>query len=172
MTGTAPPPSPTLVELAVTDLGIIEHLRLVFGPGMTALTGETGAGKTLLVGAIELLLGGRAEPSMVRTGAAEAVVEGRFVVDDQDLVLTRVIPVEGRSRAYVDGRIDRLSVNFVGAEVKAGEPLASLYSPMLLAAERERPKDGSVSRDGKRPDASTRAKARAFSTFAIAMTKS
>lgn len=106
--GEAPPRSvseATLVELAVDDLGIIEHARLLFGPGMTALTGETGAGKTLLVGAIDLLLGGRADPSMVRTGAAEAVVEGRFALGQDDLVLTRVVPAEGRSRAYVDGRL-------------------------------------------------------------------
>ncbi len=94
-----------LVELAVTDLGIIEHLRLVFGPGMTALTGETGAGKTLLVGAIDLLLGGRADAGVVRSGAREAVVEGRFLVDDDELVLARVVPVDGRSRAYVNGRM-------------------------------------------------------------------
>ena len=105
MTTAAADPRGPLVELAVTDLGIIEHVRLLFGPGMTALTGETGAGKTLLVEAIELLLGGRADPALVRHGAAEAVVEGRFVVDDDDLVLRRVVPVDGRSRAYINGRM-------------------------------------------------------------------
>ncbi|HMS88387.1 MAG TPA: DNA repair protein RecN [Acidimicrobiales bacterium] len=100
----APAPA-RLVELAVTDLGIIQSLRLVFGPGMTALTGETGAGKTMVVGAIELLLGGRADPAVVRPGAAEAVVEGRFDIDGQELVLCRVIPADGRSRAYVNGRM-------------------------------------------------------------------
>lgn len=94
-----------LVELAVTDLGIIEHARLLLDPGMTALTGETGAGKTLLVGAIELLLGARADPGIVRHGADEAVVEGRFQIGGSELVLTRVIPADGRSRAYVDGRM-------------------------------------------------------------------
>jgi DNA repair protein RecN (Recombination protein N) len=94
-----------LVELAVTDLGIIESARLVVGPGMTALTGETGAGKTLIVGAIDLLLGGRADPAMVRDGCREAVVEGRFLVEGEEVVLTRVIPRDGRSRAYVDGRM-------------------------------------------------------------------
>jgi len=98
------------VELAVADLGIIDDLRLVFGPGMTALTGETGAGKTLLVGAIDLLLGGRADPTMVRSGATEAVVEGRFLVDGEELVLSRVVPADGRSRAYVDGRMATASV--------------------------------------------------------------
>ncbi|MSV88802.1 MAG: AAA family ATPase, partial [Actinobacteria bacterium] len=69
-----------IVELAISDLGIIESSSLLFGPGMTALTGETGAGKTMLVEAIDLLMGGRAEAHVVRRGAAEAVVEGRFVI--------------------------------------------------------------------------------------------
>ena len=95
-----------LTELAVTNLGVIEHVRVVLGPGMTALTGETGAGKTMLVEAIELLVGGRADPALVRPGADEAVIEGRFVIDEDDeLVLTRVIPAVGRSRGYVDGRL-------------------------------------------------------------------
>ncbi len=58
-----------LVELRVRDLGVIESVALDLGPGMTALTGETGAGKTLLVDALELLVGGRADPSLVRPGA-------------------------------------------------------------------------------------------------------
>lgn len=108
---TAPvPPRDQLVELAVTDFGIIEHVRLLLGPGMTALTGETGAGKTLLIGAIDLLLGGRAEPGMVRTGCDEAVIEGRFVVDGEEVVLTRVVPTDGRSRAYVNGRMATATV--------------------------------------------------------------
>jgi DNA repair protein RecN (Recombination protein N) len=95
-----------LVELAVRDLGVIEDLRLVLGRGMTAVTGETGAGKTLVVDAIELLVGGRADPLMVRQGAAEAWVEGRFVLEgDGEVVLARVVPADGRSRAYVDGRL-------------------------------------------------------------------
>jgi DNA repair protein RecN (Recombination protein N) len=94
-----------LTELAVRDLGVIDDLRLVLGPGMTALTGETGAGKTLVVEAIELLVGGRADGVLVRRGADEARVEGRFVVGDEERVLARVVPARGRSRAYVDGRM-------------------------------------------------------------------
>ena len=100
-----------LIELAVKDLGVIEDTRLVFGPGMTALTGETGAGKTLIVDAIQLLVGARADSTMVRHGADEAVVEARFALDapgahdDTEVVLARVIPRNGRSRAYVDGRL-------------------------------------------------------------------
>ena len=94
-----------LVELRVRDLGVIADLELVIGPGMTALTGETGAGKTLVVEALELLLGGRADAAMVRAGAVEAVVEGRFVVEEREVVLSRAVPVDGRSRAYLNGRM-------------------------------------------------------------------
>ncbi|MGH9164851.1 MAG: AAA family ATPase, partial [Acidimicrobiales bacterium] len=98
-----------LTELAVRDLGIIAELRLVFGEGMTAVGGETGAGKTLLVQAIELLVGGRADPLAVRSGADEAYVEGRFSLDGvgagTEVVLARVVPRTGRSRSYVDGRM-------------------------------------------------------------------
>ncbi len=94
-----------LLELAVRDLGVIDDLRLVLGPGMTALTGETGAGKTLLVEAIELLLGGRADGVLVRPGAEEASIEGRFEHDGAEVVLSRAVPAEGRSRAYIDGRM-------------------------------------------------------------------
>ena len=98
-----------LTELAVRDLGVIESLSLTLEPGMTALTGETGAGKTLLVEAIELLTGGRAEGVVVRPGAAEAVVEGRFVVDGDERIVSRSVPAAGRSRAYVDGRMAQVS---------------------------------------------------------------
>jgi DNA repair protein RecN (Recombination protein N) len=94
-----------LAELRVRDLGVIEDLHIVLGDGMTAITGETGAGKTLVVEAIELLVGGRGDPSRVRAGATEAVVEGRFVGPDGEIVLSRVVPASGRSRAYVDGRM-------------------------------------------------------------------
>lgn len=117
-----------LVELAVRDLGVIEDLRLVLGPGMTVLTGETGAGKTLVVDAIELLVGGRADPVVVRTGAEEAWVEGRFTVPDvapdepDEVVLARAIPAGGRSRAYVNGRLATIA-----ALAEWGERLVDLH---------------------------------------------
>lgn len=102
-----------LLELQVTDLGVVEELSLVLEPGLTAVTGETGAGKTMVVTALDLLMGGRADPGMVRPGADEAVVAGRFVVPagdggsgrsgEQEVVFRRVVPREGRSRAYLDG---------------------------------------------------------------------
>lgn len=114
-----------LSELHVSQLGVIDDVTVLLGPGMTALTGETGAGKTLLVEAVELLLGGRADPTLVRPGAAEAGVEGRFVggdgpggdgvggesgrgesaAGDDERVLRRVVPAQGRSRSYVDGQM-------------------------------------------------------------------
>ncbi|MEY2740464.1 MAG: repair protein RecN [Actinomycetota bacterium] len=94
-----------LAELHIEDLGVIESLDLVLDAGLTALTGETGAGKTMLVEAISLLVGGRADAGVVRPGAAEARVEGRFVDGDDEVVLARVVPTDGRSRAYVNGRL-------------------------------------------------------------------
>lgn len=95
-----------LHELAVRNLGVIEDTRFVLGAGLTALTGETGAGKTLVTEAVSLLVGGRADGALVRQGATEAEVEGRFVsADGDEIVVRRVIPVDGRSRAYVDGRL-------------------------------------------------------------------
>src|ERR1017187_6497923 len=88
---------------------------------MTALTGETGAGKTLLVDALGLLLGGRADPSVVRAGSKEALVEGRFLGPsseapgdlaadgtgdgESEVVLARAVARQGRSRAWIDGRM-------------------------------------------------------------------
>jgi len=95
-----------LLELRIENLGIIEEVHLLVGPGLTAISGETGAGKTLVTGALALLGGERADTTMVRDGATEARVEGRFEdAAGDEVVLTRVVPREGRSRAYVDGRI-------------------------------------------------------------------
>ncbi len=113
-----------LVELRVRDLGVIDDASLVLAPGTTALTGETGAGKTLLIGALSLLLGGRADPSVVRTGATEAVVEGRFcsIDGDDEIVLARAVAQQGRSRAWVDGRMVP-----VGALAEAAAGLIELH---------------------------------------------
>ncbi len=94
-----------LIELAVRNLGVIAEARIPFGAGLTALTGETGAGKTMVVEALNLLAGGRADPTRVRPGAGEAVVEGLFVSGDTEWVLRRVIPAGGRSRCYLNGEL-------------------------------------------------------------------
>ncbi len=102
-----------LTELRVRDLGVIEDLSLTFGAGMTVLTGETGAGKTLVVEALQLVLGGRANPAIVRAGATEALVEARFVVEapegEREVIIARAVPADGRSRAWVDGRMSPVS---------------------------------------------------------------
>ena len=126
-----------LHELKIKNLGVIDEASILVGPGMSAVTGETGAGKTMIVGAIGLLVGGRAEGSMVGHGAAEAVVEGRFVSEDDEVVIRRVIPRDGRSRAYVNG-----SLATVAELTERGEHLVDLHGQhahqSLLAAASQR----------------------------------
>src|SRR6202041_3358455 len=111
-----------LEEVRITGLGVIDDALLELSPGFTALTGETGAGKTMVVTGLGLLFGGRADPTRVRPGAQRASVEGRLRTDprgkvaqqveeaggdlDEDgtLVLTRSVSGEGRSRAFAGGR--------------------------------------------------------------------
>ena len=123
-----------LLELSVRDLGVIDDVTIVFGEGMTALTGETGAGKTLIVQAIDLLTGGRADPVMVRPGAEEASVEGRFLdTAGEEVLVRRVVPGAGRSRAYIDGHMATAT-----ALAEAGRDLVDLHGQhahqSLLAA--------------------------------------
>ena len=107
-----------LCELRVENLLLIERAELRLARGLNVLTGETGAGKTVLAHALDLLLGGRAKPGIVRPGAAEAYVEGvfelpeelrgelgeRLPADAQEVVLARRIGADGRTRAIVNGR--------------------------------------------------------------------
>ena len=112
-----------LLELRVENLLLIERAELRLGAGLTVLTGETGAGKTVLAHALDLLLGGRPRAGIVRPGASEAYVEGVFALpdglfddpelaelrerlpdDESEVVLGRRVAAEGRSRAFVSGR--------------------------------------------------------------------
>ena len=107
-----------LVELRIEHLGVIEEAHVVLCDGLTVLTGETGAGKTMIVEAINLLVGQRADASMVRPGADELRVEGRFDLGEAERVLCRVVPRDGRSRAYVDGRLATVaSLAEIGADL-------------------------------------------------------
>jgi DNA repair protein RecN (Recombination protein N) len=109
-----------LEELRLSAVGVIDEAVLDLGPGFTAVTGETGAGKTMVVTALGLLLGGRADSGLVRSGATRSRVEGRVAVgesttlhdqladlgadlDDGSLILSRTVSAEGRSRAMVGG---------------------------------------------------------------------
>lgn len=115
-----------LVELSIENLGIIESSRLSFENGFTVFTGETGAGKTMIVEAINLVVGRRAETSVIRDGADEARVEARFVRtvngEEQEVILCRVLHREGRSRAYVN---DRMATVTTLAEI--GEQLVDIH---------------------------------------------
>jgi DNA repair protein RecN (Recombination protein N) len=110
-----------LEEVRIQGLGVIDDAVLELSPGLTVVTGETGAGKTMVVTGLGLLFGGRADPQRVRPGADRAVVEGRLTVpsggrvaarvleaggdiDDDVLILTRAVSAEGRSRATMGGR--------------------------------------------------------------------
>jgi DNA repair protein RecN (Recombination protein N) len=114
-------------EIFIRDLGVIGEARLPLGPGFTAITGETGAGKTMVVTALGLLLGDRSDSSVLRQGSGSAVVEGHWLVDpagavadrvrdaggdldDGELILGRSVSPEGRSRATVGGRTTPVSV--------------------------------------------------------------
>jgi DNA repair protein RecN (Recombination protein N) len=108
-----------IAELRIRDLATIADVTLQLGPGLNVLTGETGAGKSMLVDALGLLLGGRADSGAIRPGKGRAVVEGVFEdippalrpaieamgldLEDQRLVVRREIAAEGRSRAWVNG---------------------------------------------------------------------
>lgn len=111
-----------LEELHVRDLALIEEVWLEFGPGMTVLTGETGAGKTALLGALKLLLGDRADSQSVRAGSAEALVEGRFSVNGDDLVVVRRVRSDGRGRCTLDAEMTT-----VGALATTVGPLVELH---------------------------------------------
>jgi DNA repair protein RecN (Recombination protein N) len=109
-----------LESLSISSLGVIDNAELELGPGFTVVTGETGAGKTMVVTALGLLLGARADSGAVRHGASQARVEGRLTVDpagsvaervaeagaeldDGSLILARTVNPEGRSRAHAGG---------------------------------------------------------------------
>lgn len=94
-----------LDELLVRNLGVIPEARFRPAPGLTVITGETGTGKTLLMGAIRLLLGEPPQSKLVGPFGDEVVVDGRFVSDDEELVASRTVPSSGRSASYLDGRL-------------------------------------------------------------------
>jgi DNA repair protein RecN (Recombination protein N) len=118
-----------LIELRIENLAVIERLSIRPEPGLNVLSGETGAGKSIIVGALSLLLGERASTESVRAGEARSVVEGVFDAgdvpaarllleergidaDDGLVILRREVPADGRSRAWVNGSASTAS--FVG----------------------------------------------------------
>lgn len=110
-----------LSHILIQDLAVVSTLELELGPGMTALTGETGAGKSILIDALGLALGDRADATMIRGGRERAEVAASFdlaavpaardwlaeqdLAEDGDCAIRRVLPASGRSRAYINGRL-------------------------------------------------------------------
>lgn len=128
-----------LRELHIRDLGVIEDATLSLHPGLTVVTGETGAGKTMVVTGLGLVLGGRADAALVRTGSEEAVVEAELelaqdhgarrtiaevggVADEPELLLSRTVSAVGRSRAHVGGRRAP-----IGVLTELGEGLVAVH---------------------------------------------
>ena len=113
--------------ISIENLGVIAQAELPLGPGLTALTGETGAGKTMVLTSLKLLLGSKADPAIVRAGTQRCLVEGAFAleedakciqiaqeagceIEDDLLLASRVVPATGRSRAHLGGRAVPASV--------------------------------------------------------------
>src|SRR3990172_2542350 len=130
-----------LVELHIRDFAIIEDLQLDLAPGFTVFTGETGAGKSIIIDAVEMLLGGRADSGMVRTEAEAALLEGTFQLEQavrqpvQELLereglledaehvhLGREIRAQGRSISRINGRAVSL-----GPQREPGEWLGDVH---------------------------------------------
>jgi len=127
-----------LTELRIRNFAVIEEAALSFGPGLNVLTGETGAGKTIVMTALGLLLGGRASPEVIRTGAKEAVVEGVFELEGEaplpeaadwlsednprELLIRRVVAEGGRSRVTIND-----SLATVNALTRIGGALVQIY---------------------------------------------
>lgn len=114
-----------LLGLRIANIAVMEEAEVAFGPGLTVLTGETGAGKSILVDALGLLLGGRADPEVIRSGCAEATVDGTFERTAQlaerlselglpdlgeEVSVRRTIGRAGRGKAYVNGALVTVGV--------------------------------------------------------------
>lgn len=144
-----------LIELSVRNLAVFEDVRVPFGPGLNVVTGETGAGKSVLVEALRLALGEKADPVAVRSGGEEAEVAALFDLSGRDdlrealeeaglppadeVVVRRVIPASGRSRAYLNGRmvaqglLSDLSLRLVELVSQHSVPLLLAPGAALLA---------------------------------------
>jgi len=116
-----------LFQLNITDFAIIKHLDLSLREGLNTVSGETGAGKSIIINAINLILGGRSSADLIRTGCDEAIVEGLFVFPDNphglnkilgeegisfdnELLIKRVISREGRNKVFINGSLATLQI--------------------------------------------------------------
>ena len=117
-----------LQELTIDNLAIIKHLSLDFSDQMTVLTGETGAGKSIIIDAVSLLMGGRGQTEMIRSGESMAIITGLFELDDQkekiaelcdqyglphdddQLVISRELAVKGRNVVRINGQLTTINI--------------------------------------------------------------
>ena len=148
-----------ITTLHIRGMGVIDDAQMSFSPGLTVITGETGAGKTMVLTGFSLLAGGRADPSLVRRGQAEAVVEGNWLIpansdavisrlteagappdledDGAELIIMRSVPAEGRGRTVACGRsVPRSVLQEVSADLLAIHGQADQW--LLRSAEQQR----------------------------------
>ena len=139
-----------LKELSVTDFAIVDKVSVIFERGFNVLTGETGAGKSILIGAVELALGGRPSEDMIRTGAERAVVEARFDLagaagapgwlelsgltgDNDEAIIRRIIARNGKNRVYINGAMATVAqIRELGsmlADIHGQHETQTLFSP-------------------------------------------
>jgi DNA repair protein RecN (Recombination protein N) len=122
-----------LSRLRITDFVLIDALDLSFDAGFTVVTGETGAGKSILVEALSLLAGGRASSDLVRKGAAEAVVEAVFEFDGEEIAVRRTLGADGRSKVTLNGNL--ATVSMLGTALRSHVSIAGQHEHQRLLAE-------------------------------------
>ena len=114
-----------LLELSAINVGLSAHSTLEFGPGLSCITGETGAGKSLTIDALSLALGGKASVSLIRDGATQAEAAALFAIgpklkqklkaldltaeNEDELVLRRVVKRDGKNKAYINGHLSTIA---------------------------------------------------------------
>ncbi|MGB3909599.1 MAG: DNA repair protein RecN [Pseudolysinimonas sp.] len=122
-------------EISIRDLGVIGEARLPLGPGFTALTGETGAGKTMVVTALGLLLGERGDSGAVRSGSPQAIVEGHWQIDGTGAVADRVRDAGGDVDVAADGRAHLILGRSVGSDGRSRATVGGRSAPVGVLAE-------------------------------------
>ena len=118
-----------LDELSVTNLGIIASARVEPGGGMVVVSGETGTGKTLLLGALRLLTGAPARSALIGPHAAESVVEGRFLLDGEELIVSRRVHARG-SRSYINGAM--VPARVLAERLQGSVEIVGQHDPLSL----------------------------------------
>ncbi|RWZ68270.1 DNA repair protein RecN [Labedella populi] len=122
-------------EIEIRDLGVIAEATLPLGPGFTAITGETGAGKTMVVTALGLLLGGRADSGTVRSGQERASIDGRWVVPESGPVTERVREAGGDVDPFGEGRAELTLGRTVSAEGRSRAAVGGRAAPVGILSE-------------------------------------